>query len=201
MDIIKTRRESVTRGFFWGLLIAVTLLTVYSLVTGGPEKGEDKEHGQADVQQQVNQYKAALEVNPKDLNTLITLGDLYLNNKKVMEAWKVFTQAQKIAPNDSHVLMDLGGVHQQIGKYDRALENYQRAYEIKPSHLDPLMNMAMVYSQNKKNYAKALELYKTVLEANPQPQIAARAKQEIVNIESVLKQTGNASSNNRSAGQ
>ena len=95
MDIIKTRRESVTRGFFWGLLIAVTLLTVYSLVTGGPEKGEDKEHGQADVQQQVNQYKAALEVNPKDLNTLITLGDLYLNNKKVMEAWKVFTQAQK----------------------------------------------------------------------------------------------------------
>lgn len=197
MDIIKTRRESVTRGFFWGLLIAVTLLTVYSLVTGGPEKGEDKEHGQADVQQQVNQYKAALEVNPKDLNTLITLGDLYLNNKKVMEAWKVFTQAQKIAPNDSHVLMDLGGVHQQIGKYDRALENYQRAYEIKPSHLDPLMNMAMIYSQNKKDYPKALELYKTVLDSNPEPQIAAKANQEIANIETVLKQMGKVTPSNR----
>lgn len=197
MDIIKTRRESVTRGFFWGLLIAVTLLTVYSLVTGGPEKGEDKEHGQADVQQQVNQYKAALEVNPKDLNTLITLGDLYLNNKKVMEAWKVFTQAQKIAPNDSHVLMDLGGVHQQIGKYDRALENYQRAYEIKPSHLDPLMNMAMIYSQNKKDYPKALELYKTVLGSNPEPQIAAKANQEIANIETVLKQMGKVTPSNR----
>jgi tetratricopeptide (TPR) repeat protein len=197
VDIIKTRRESVTRGFFWGLLIAVTLLTVYSLVTGGPEKGEDKEHGQADVQQQVNQYKAALEVNPKDLNTLITLGDLYLNNKKVMEAWKVFTQAQKIAPNDSHVLMDLGGVHQQIGKYDRALENYQRAYEIKPSHLDPLMNMAMIYSQNKKDYPKALELYKTVLDSNPEPQIAAKANQEIANIETVLKQMGKVTPSNR----
>jgi len=197
VDIIKTRRESVTRGFFWGLLIAVTLLTVYSLVTGGPEKGEDKEHGQADVQQQVNQYKAALEVNPKDLNTLITLGDLYLNNKKVMEAWKVFTQAQKIAPNDSHVLMDLGGVHQQIGKYDRALENYQRAYEIKPSHLDPLMNMAMIYSQNKKDYPKALELYKTVLGSNPEPQIAAKANQEIANIETVLKQMGKVTPSNR----
>lgn len=201
MNIIKTRRESVARGFFWGLLISLSLLTVFFLITGGPEKGEDKEHGQADVQQQINQYKAALEKNPKDLNTLITLGDLYLNTNKVMEAWKVFSQAQKIAPNDTHVLIDLGGIYQQIGKYDRALESYQRAYELKPSHLDPLMNMAMIYSQNKKDYPKALELYKTILDSNPEPQIAARAKQEIVNIESVLKQTGNASSNNRSTGQ
>ncbi len=188
MKTTKTRRESVTRGFFWGLLISITLLTVYFLATGGPEKGEDKEHGQADAQQQINQYRAALEKNPKDLNTLITLGDLYLNTNKIIEAWKVFTQAQKIAPNDTHVLIDLGGIYRQIGKYDRALESYQRAYEIKPDHLDPLMNMAMIYSQNKKNYPKALELYKTILKSNPRPQLAAKAKQEVVNIESVLKQ-------------
>jgi cytochrome c-type biogenesis protein CcmH/NrfG len=188
VNITKTRRESVSRGFFWGLLISLSLLSVFFLVTGGPEKGVDKEHGQADVQQQINQYKAALTKNPKDLKTLITLGDLYLNTNKVVEAWKVFSQAQRIDPDDAHVLMDLGGIYQQIGKYERALESYQRAYEIKPDHLDPLMNMAMIYSQNKKDYPKALELYRTILDSNPEPQMASRAEQEIVNIESVIEQ-------------
>jgi len=197
MDITKTRRESITRGFFWSLLISLSLLSVFFLVTGGPKKGADKEHGQADVQQQINQYKAALEKNPKDLNTLITLGDLYLNSNKIIEAWEVFSQAQKIAPADIHVLIDLGSIYQQMGKYDLSLESFQRAYEIKPSHLDPLMSMAIIYTQNKKDYPKALELYRIILDSNPEPQLAARAKQEIVNIESTIKQMGTASPNNR----
>ena len=193
MDITKTRREGVARGFFWGLLLSILVLTGYFLVTGGPEKGGGKEHGQADVQQQIKQYRTALEKNPQDLNTLITLGDLYLNTKKTMEAWKVFTQAQKIAPNDTHVLIDLGGIYSQIGKADKALESYERAYELSPNHLDPLMNMAMIYSKDKKDYSRALELYKMVLDSNPEPQMAARAQQGIADIETVLKQTSGTS--------
>ena len=192
MNITKTRRESVARGFFWGLLLSVVVLTGYFLVTGGPEKGGGKEHGQANVEQQIQQYRAALEKNPQDLNTLITLGDLYLNTNKTMEAWKIFTQAQKIDPNNTHVLIDLGGIYYQIKKIDKALESYERAYTLSPDHLDPLMNMAMIYSRDKKDYPKALELYRKILDSNPEPQLAARAEQEISDIETVLKQTGGA---------
>ena len=193
MDITKTRREGVARGFFWGLLLSILVLTGYFLVTGGPEKGGGKEHGQADVQQQIKQYRTALEKNPQDLNTLIALGDLYLNTKKTMEAWKVFTQAQKIAPDDTHVLMDLGGLYSQFGKIDKALESYERAYALSPSHLDPLMNMAMIYSRDKKDFTKALELYRKILGSNPEPQMAEKARLGISDIETVLKQTGAAS--------
>ena len=193
MDTTKTRREGVARGFFWGLLLSILILTGLFLVTGGPEKGGGKEHGQADVQQQIKQYRTALEKNPQDLNTLIALGDLYLNTKKTMEAWKVFTQAQKIAPNDTHVLMDLGGIYSQIGKVDRALESFERAYALSPSHLDPLINMARIYSRDKKDFTKALELYRKILDSNPEPQMAAKVQQEISDIETVLKQTGGAS--------
>lgn len=192
MDMTKTRRESVARGFFWGLLLSVLILTGFFLVTGGPEKGDGKEHGQDNVEQQIQQYRASVEKNPQDLNTLITLGDLYLNTNKTMEAWKVFAQAQKIAPNDTHVLIDLGGIYSQIGKIDKALESYERAYTLSPNHLDPLMNMAMIYSRDKKDYSKALELYRTILDSNPEPQMEAKAKQEISDIETVLKQTGGA---------
>jgi cytochrome c-type biogenesis protein CcmH/NrfG len=193
MAITKTRREGVARGFFWGLLLSILVLTGYFLVTGGPEKGGGKEHGQANVEQQIKQYRAALEKNPQDLNTLITLGDLYLNTNKTMEAWKIFTQAQKIAPNDTHVLIDLGGIYYQIGKVDKALESYERAYALSPSHLDPLMNMAKIYSRDKKDFTKALELYRKILDSNPDPQMAARAQQEISDIATALKQTGGTS--------
>jgi cytochrome c-type biogenesis protein CcmH/NrfG len=193
MDITKTRREGVARGFFWGLLLSILVLTGFFLVTGGPEKGDDKDHGQANVEQQIKQYRAALEQNPQDVETLITLGDLYLNTKNFMEALKIFTLAQKVAPDNAHVMVDLGGIYYQIGKIDKALESYERAYELSPSHLDPLMNMALIYSREKKDYSKAMELYRTVLDSNPEPQMAARAKQEISNIETVLKQTGGTS--------
>ena len=114
MTMTKTRRESVARGFFWGLLLSIIVSTGYFLVTGGPEKGGDKEHGQANVEQQIKQYRAVLEKNPKDLKTLITLGDLYLNTNNVTEAWKIFTLAQKIDPDNTHVLIDLGGIYYQI---------------------------------------------------------------------------------------
>jgi cytochrome c-type biogenesis protein CcmH/NrfG len=192
MNMTKTRRESVSRGFFWGLLLSILVLTGYFLVTGGPQKAGDKEHGQANVEQQIEQYRAALEKDPQDLNTLVTLGDLYLNANKVIEAWKVFTQAQKVSPNDTHVLMDLGGIYYRIGKIDKALESYERAYTLSPKHLDPLMNMAMIYSREQKDFSKALELYRKILDSNPEPQMAARVKQEISEIETVLNQTGGA---------
>jgi len=190
MNMTKTRRESVARGFFWGLLLSIVVLTGYFLVTGGPGKDGDKEHGQANVEQQIQQYRATLENNPQDVNTLIALGDLYLNTKNFTEAWKIFTLAQRIAPDNTHVLVDLGGIYYQIGKIDKALESYERAYTLSPNHPDPLMSMAVIYSREKKDYSKALELYRTVLSSNPEPQMAARAKQEIDNIETVLKQTG-----------
>lgn len=190
MNMTKTRREGVARGFFWGLLLSITVLTGYFLVTGGAEKTVGKEHGQANVEQQIQQYRAALESNPQDVNTLIALGDLYLNTNNFTEAWKIFTMAQKIAPDNAHVLVDLAGIYYQIGKIDKALESYERAYTLSPSHLDPLMNMALIYSREKKDYSKSLELYRKVLDSNPEPQMAARAEQEISNIETVLKQTG-----------
>jgi len=179
---ITTRREIVVRGFFWALLVSVSLLTVYFLATGGPAKNVDKDHGQADVQQQIVQYKAMLASNPNDLQTLIGLGDLYLNTSNVRDAYQTFLQAMKVDPNNLHVLSDLGNIYQQIGKYDQALDSYQRAYQVDPSHGSILLNMALLYSRHKEDTAKALELLEQLMASNPEPQLAATAQQEIARI-------------------
>jgi len=185
-----TRREIVVRGFFWALLVSVSLMTIYFVITGGPVKQEDKEHGQAELQQQIIQYKTALEKNPRDLQVLVTLGDTYLNMNNIRDAYRMFLRAEQVSPNDTHILSDLGGIYQQIGQYDKALESYRRAYQSKPDHGSSLLNMALIYSRHKGENAKALELLQKFLAGNPEPQLAATAEQEIARIRQAMQTTG-----------
>ena len=196
MEATATRREIVVRGFFWALLVSVSLMSAYFLVTGGPVKSEDKEHGQADVQQQIIQYKTALAANPKDLQTLVALGDTYLNTNNVRDAYRLFLQAEKIDPKDVHVLNDLGSIYQQIGQYDKALESYKRAYDSKPEHGSSLLDMAQIYSRYKGDNDKALVLLKMFLASNPEPQLAATAEQEIARIKQAGQGGGKPTNNN-----
>lgn len=177
-----TRRETVVRGFFWALLVTVSLLGAYFLITGGPAKRDDGAHETANVQQQIAQLSAVLQSNPNDLPSLIALGDLYLNTNNVRDAYQTFLRAEKVDPDNVHVLSDLGLIYLQIGSYDKALSSYRRAYQVDPSHDTPLLNMAMIYSRHKGDSAKALELLEQLLAGNPDPQMAAAAQQEIDRI-------------------
>lgn len=201
MDVTKTRREGVARGFFWAILVSFLLMTGYSLVAGGSDKREDKDHSQANLQQQVSQYKAALEKNPKDINTMIALGDIYLNSNNVRDAYQLFLQAVKVDPNNAHVLNDLGSIYQQIARYDEAINSYQRAYNSDPGHGSSLLNMALIYSQHKKEYPKAMELLQTFLSGSPEPQLATKAEHEISRIKRIMRKGNDASSNAPTADQ
>ena len=183
---ITTPRENAVRGFFWILLITVSLFTAYFLITGGPVKKVTKKHGKSNAQQQIDQYKAALVDNPTDLKNLIGLGDLYLDTSNAHEAFKSFSKALEIDPDNVHVLTDLASIYQQIGRYDQALEKFQRAYQLSPSHSSILLNMALIYSRQKEDTAKALELLQKFLESNPEPQLIAAAQKEI----ELIKQSG-----------
>lgn len=194
MEAIATRREIVVRGFFWALLVSVSLMTAYFLAIDGANKPPVAQQNPADQQQQVSMFKAALEKKPNDLRTLVSLGDTYLNMNNVRDAYRIFLRAEKVAPNDAHVLNDLGSIYQQIGQYDRALDSYRRAYQSKPDHSSSLLNMALIYSQHKGEYAKALELLRTFLAGNPEVQLIGTAKQEIARIERLMKESGGAAS-------
>ncbi len=187
MEMIATRREIIVRGFFWALLVSVSLLTLYFLLTGGPDKRQAVQPKPADVQQQISLLQAALKEKPNDLRTLVSLGDSYLNASNIREAYRIFLRAEKVAPKDSHVLNDLGSIYQQIGRYDQALNSYQRAYQSDPGHGSSLLNMALIYSRNKGDNDKALVLLQKFLAGNPEPQSVATAQQEIARIKQALQ--------------
>lgn len=203
MSATINRRERAVIGFFWVVTVVVALMTVINLVRGPSVKPKQQAQAPntAAIEARIVQLEARLKAVPGDVEAMVALGDLYLESQRAMDGFRLLQRAVEIQPGNVHALSDLGGLYQQLGQFDKALESYQRAYESKPDHRDLLLNMALIYSRNKGDNAKALELLRTFLAGNPEAQAAAAAKQEIARIEQAMKQTGGSLPNPSATGR
>ncbi|MCL5884602.1 MAG: tetratricopeptide repeat protein [Deltaproteobacteria bacterium] len=197
MSATFNRREGAIIGFFWMVTVVVALMTVVNLARGPSDKPRQQAQAPntAAIEARIAQLEARLKAVPGDVEAMVALGDLYLETQRVMEGFRLFQRAVEIEPSNVHALSDLGGLYQQLGQSDKALESYRRAYESKPDHSAPLLNMALIYSRDKGDNAKALELLRRFLASNPEAQLIATAQQEIARIEQAMKEAGGASPN------
>lgn len=203
MSATISRREWAVIGFFWVVTVVVALMTVVNLARGPSDKL--RQQGQAPntavIEARIAQIEERLKTVPGDVEAMVALGDLYLETQRGMEGLRLFQRAVEIEPGNVHALSDLGGLYQQFGQSDKALESYRRAYESKPDHSAPLLNMALIYSRDKGDNAKALELLRRFLASNPEAQLVATAEQEIARIKQVLRDAGGASRSGPATGR
>ena len=197
MSATISRREWAVIGFFWMVTVVVALMTVVNIARGPSDKPRQQAQAPntAAIEARIAQLEARIKAVPGDVEAMVALGDLYLETQRGMEGFRLFQRAVEIEPGNVHALSDLGGLYQQAGRYDDALESYRRAYESKPDHSAPLLNMALIYSRDKGDNAKALELLRRFLASNPEAQLIATAQQEIARIEQAMKEAGGASPN------
>lgn len=203
MSATISRREWAVIGFFWMVTVVVALMTVVNLTRGPSTKSRQQAQAPntAAIEARIAQLEARIKAIPGDVEAMGALGDLYLESQRAMEGFRIFQRVVEIEPGNVHALSDLGGLYLQLGQSDKALESYQRAYESKPDHSAPLLNMALIYSRNKGENAKALELLRRFLASNPEAQLVAPAEQEIARIEQAMKEAGGASRSGPATGR
>jgi tetratricopeptide (TPR) repeat protein len=200
MSATVSRREGVVLGFFWVVTIAVVVMTLVNLVKDPAAKPRQEAQAAPDaatIEGRITQLKARLSAAPTEVETMVELGDIYLDTQRAMEAFRLFQRAIELAPGHTHALSDLGILHEQLGQYDKALVFYRRAYESSPGHSSLLLRMALLHSRHLGENVRALELLRTFLANNPEAQLVATAEQEIARIEQVLKTSGGAPANTR----
>jgi cytochrome c-type biogenesis protein CcmH/NrfG len=187
MEATLSRREGVVVGFFWIVVVAVALMTVYQVATGGAARKEREAHAdeaQSEaLEKKIANLGAAVQANPKDLRGLVTLGDTLLDARRGRDALRAFLQAEAVAPDDVHVLSDLGTIYQQSGQYEEALAKLARVVELDPSQVGARIHMAQIY-QNTGNMPKALGTLKAALALNPEPRFEQMIRSQIAKIES-----------------
>jgi tetratricopeptide (TPR) repeat protein len=126
--------------------------------------------------------KSTLSSNPKDLNALIQLGNLYYDDSKFQDAVDYYGKALEIDPQNVDVRTDRGSCYWSLGQADAAIGEFQKSLQVNPSHAQTLFNMGIVYLHGKNDLTEAKKAWEKLLATNPNYPDRARLQQMLISM-------------------
>jgi cytochrome c-type biogenesis protein CcmH/NrfG len=133
------------------------------------------------VQNEAN-FKAMVAANPKDINALIQLGNLYYDNARYREAVEWYGRALEVEPRNPDVLTDRGTSFWNLNQPDAAIADFRKALAIDPAHAQTLYNMGVVYMNGKNEPAETRKAWQTLLATNPNYPDRAKVEQQLATL-------------------
>jgi cytochrome c-type biogenesis protein CcmH/NrfG len=130
-------------------------------------------------------FQSILQANPRDLNTLIQLGNLYFDNSQFNQAVDAYARALDIDPNNANVRTDRGSCFWSLGQPDAAIGEFEKSLKLNPTHAQTLYNMGIVYLHGKNNMAEARKYWEKLLATNPDYPQRARLQEMLASMNSM----------------
>jgi tetratricopeptide (TPR) repeat protein len=107
------------------------------------------------------ELKHAIELDPKRVESILSLARYYMNVRDAPHAEETFRQALAVNENSAVVHSEYGKFLVQIGRGEQAEAEFRRAVEVEPSNHDARFVLASFYLVNKQ-LDKAEEAYKAL---------------------------------------
>lgn len=126
-------------------------------------------------QEKVDQLKASVEKNPKNVPHITALARLLMDGHQTSEAIRYFEKAIALQPKNDSLLFDLSVCFYTEKKYDNALEITERILRLKKDNPKALYNKAMLYA-TKGNTPEAEKILKYLIIVAPGSTEAVQAK-------------------------
>jgi tetratricopeptide (TPR) repeat protein len=123
--------------------------------------------------------KARLSRNPKDLDALIQLGNLYYDSQHYREAVEWYGKALEIDPGNPNVLTDRGTCYWDLDQPDAAIAEFEKSLKVDPAHAQTLYNLGVVYLYGKNDPESARKAWLSLLAANPNYPDRAKVEQQL----------------------
>lgn len=101
------------------------------------------------VRQQLASLKQTIERDPKNVEALVQLGDMYMDAAKFPEAAGYLERALDVR-EDPSVRTDLGICYKNAGQPEKALSAFQKAADESPQEWQALFNEAVVLGDMKR---------------------------------------------------
>jgi cytochrome c-type biogenesis protein CcmH/NrfG len=111
---------------------------------------------------------AAIKADPKNVDALIQLGNVYYDHHVYPEAIQYYTRALELKPDNPDVRTDLGTAFWYSGFADNAVAEYEKVLKIRPDYSNTLMNLGIVRMEGLKDYPGAVKAWERWLATNPQ---------------------------------
>jgi cytochrome c-type biogenesis protein CcmH/NrfG len=131
---------------------------------------------------QANALRNIAERDPKNVESRVTLGNLYFDAERFPEAIQWYESALAINPSDPNVSTDLGVSYYYIDQPDLALAAFDRSLKIDPAHTKTWLNLGVVRAFGKQDLKGAIAAWEEVVKIAPASQEGQTAKRFIDNM-------------------
>ena len=142
------------------------------------EKGLELESTGAPMENILEAYRRAVEIDPTSIGALVNLGTVYFNGRLWREAELYYHRAIEVDGAYALAHFNLGNLYDERGDRPKALEHYQAALEIHPSYADAHYNIALLY-QSINQPLKAVQHWKAYLKLDASSEWSAIARREL----------------------
>jgi tetratricopeptide (TPR) repeat protein len=132
-----------------------------------PAPGSAPLHSAEAVQPLAAPMLAALKADPKNLDALVGLGNLYYDHHVYDQAILFYTRALELKPGDVNVRTDLGTAYWYSGHADNAIAEYEKVLKAQPGFAPALLNRGIVLLEGLKDAGGAIASWEKLLATNP----------------------------------
>jgi tetratricopeptide (TPR) repeat protein len=112
----------------------------------------------------INEYKKALDVNPCYVEAINNLGNVYRIEGKLNDAVNEYNKAIAIDPRYIEAINNLGNTYAEMGNDDKAIEEFKKSIDVQPNYI--AFNSLGLSYYAKKQWDIAIEQYKKAIEIN-----------------------------------
>lgn len=95
------------------------------------------------------EYRKALQLNPKDVNSLVNLA-VNLGDQESVEARKLLEKALQRDPKNAEAHFNLGLLQRNAREHKRAVASFERAIELNPKALEPRRQLVSILVQEER---------------------------------------------------
>jgi cytochrome c-type biogenesis protein CcmH/NrfG len=127
-------------------------------------------------EERIAQTLKVVAQDPKNFQAWVQLGNDYFDTNQPQKSIEAYGKALEINPKDPNVLTDQAIMYRAVGWFDKAIANLEAAMKIDPKHVQSLFNLGIVYMEDLKQPAKAIEYWTRYLELDPASPNAQRVR-------------------------
>lgn len=142
------------------------------------QRGLDLEETGAPVEEAIEAYQKALQLNPEAAGALVNLGTIYYRQRQFAEAETYYREALDADAEYPLAQFNIGNLYDELGRLDEALEHYRLALDLNPQYADAHFNLALLCERLGDNL-KAVHHWKNYLKLDRGGQWADIARRQL----------------------
>jgi len=132
---------------------------------------------------------AAAETNAEDLDSRVSLAELYFESHSFEEAIPRYEEVLTMMPDNVQASTNLGISYYYVGSSERAVEQLERSLEIEPTHAQTLVTLGIVKAFGLQDLEGATAAWERVLEVAPDGSEARAARDALNRLQAAHENT------------